>query len=65
MTIGTALFSIVIGSVLTLAATAEVAKIDLPVVRCILHFRPAPRQREEVDASTSHIGFRCVVRVGR
>ncbi len=29
-----------------------------------LGFRPAARQREEVDTSTTHIGFRCVVRVG-
>jgi sulfatase modifying factor 1 len=29
-----------------------------------LRFRPAARQREEVDTSTTHIGFRCVVRGG-
>jgi formylglycine-generating enzyme len=28
-----------------------------------LRFRPAARQGESVDTSTSHIGFRCVVRV--
>jgi formylglycine-generating enzyme required for sulfatase activity len=28
-----------------------------------LRFRPAARQAESVDTSTSHIGFRCVVRV--
>jgi formylglycine-generating enzyme required for sulfatase activity len=27
-----------------------------------LRFRPAARQGEAVDTSTSHIGFRCVVR---
>ena len=27
-----------------------------------LRFRPAARQGETVDTSTSHIGFRCVVR---
>ena len=27
-----------------------------------LRFRPAARQGEEIDTSTSHIGFRCVVR---
>jgi formylglycine-generating enzyme len=30
-----------------------------------LRFRPAARQGEAVDTSTSHIGFRCVVRSGR
>ena len=29
-----------------------------------LRFRPAARQFEETDTSTSHIGFRCVVRAG-
>ena len=29
-----------------------------------LRYRPAARQGEDVDTSTSHIGFRCVVRVG-
>ena len=29
-----------------------------------LRYRPAARQGEEVDSSTSHIGFRCVVRGG-
>ena len=29
-----------------------------------LRYRPAARQGEAVDMSTSHIGFRCVVRVG-
>jgi formylglycine-generating enzyme required for sulfatase activity len=29
-----------------------------------LRYRPAARQAETVDTSTSHIGFRCVVRVG-
>jgi formylglycine-generating enzyme required for sulfatase activity len=29
-----------------------------------LRYRPAARQGEAVDTSTSHIGFRCVVRVG-
>ena len=28
-----------------------------------MRYRPAARQGEEVDTSTSHIGFRCVVRV--
>jgi len=65
MTIGAALFTIAIGSVLALAATAEVASIDPQVVGYILRFRPAARQREEVDTSTAHIGFRCVGRVGR
>jgi formylglycine-generating enzyme required for sulfatase activity len=27
-----------------------------------LRFRPAARQSETVDTSTSHIGFRCVMR---
>ena len=27
-----------------------------------LRYRPAARQAEAVDTSTSHIGFRCVVR---
>ena len=27
-----------------------------------LRYRPAARQGEDVDTSTSHIGFRCVVR---
>ena len=27
-----------------------------------LRYRPAARQGEAVDTSTSHIGFRCVVR---
>ncbi len=30
-----------------------------------LRFRPAARQGEAIDTSTSHIGFRCVVRAGR
>ena len=30
-----------------------------------LRFRPAARQGEAVDTSTSHIGFRCIVRGGR
>jgi sulfatase modifying factor 1 len=29
-----------------------------------LRYRPAARQGETVDTSTSHIGFRCVVRAG-
>jgi len=29
-----------------------------------LRYRPAARQTETVDTTTSHIGFRCVVRVG-
>ena len=29
-----------------------------------LRYRPAARQGEEVDTSTGHIGFRCVVRTG-
>ena len=29
-----------------------------------LRYRPAARQAEAVDSSTSHIGFRCVVRAG-
>jgi formylglycine-generating enzyme required for sulfatase activity len=28
-----------------------------------LRYRPAARQAETIDTSTSHIGFRCVVRV--
>jgi formylglycine-generating enzyme required for sulfatase activity len=28
-------------------------------------YRPAARHAEPVDTSTSHVGFRCVVRVGR
>ena len=27
-----------------------------------LRYRPAARQGESVDTSTSHIGFRCIVR---
>jgi formylglycine-generating enzyme len=27
-----------------------------------LRYRPAARQSESVDTSTSHIGFRCVIR---
>jgi formylglycine-generating enzyme required for sulfatase activity len=30
-----------------------------------LRYRPAARQSEAIDTSTSHIGFRCVIRVGR
>jgi formylglycine-generating enzyme len=30
-----------------------------------LRYRPAARQAESVDTSTSHIGFRCVRRRGR
>jgi sulfatase modifying factor 1 len=30
-----------------------------------LRYRPAARQGEAVDTSTSHIGFRCIVRVSR
>ena len=29
-----------------------------------LRYRPAARQSETVDTTTSHIGFRCVVRLG-
>jgi formylglycine-generating enzyme required for sulfatase activity len=29
-----------------------------------LRYRPAARQFEDIDTSTSHIGFRCVVREG-
>jgi sulfatase modifying factor 1 len=29
-----------------------------------LRYRPAARQAEAVDTSTSHIGFRCIVRIG-
>jgi sulfatase modifying factor 1 len=29
-----------------------------------LRYRPAARQSEEIDTSTSHIGFRCIVREG-
>jgi sulfatase modifying factor 1 len=29
-----------------------------------LRYRPAARQGETVDSTTSHIGFRCVVRPG-
>jgi hypothetical protein len=65
MTIAAALFTIAVGGVLALAAAAEVAGIDLQVVGYILRFRPAARQREEVDTPTTRIGFRCIVRVGR
>jgi hypothetical protein len=61
MTIAAELFTITIGSVLALA----VAGIDLQVVGYIVRFGSATRQREEVDTSTTHSGFRCVVRVGR
>jgi formylglycine-generating enzyme len=27
-----------------------------------LRYRPAPRQAEDTDTSTAHIGFRCIVR---
>jgi formylglycine-generating enzyme len=30
-----------------------------------LRYRPAARQSEAIDTSTSHIGFRCVIRTGR
>jgi formylglycine-generating enzyme required for sulfatase activity len=26
-----------------------------------LRYRPAARQREEVDTTTGHIGFRCII----
>jgi sulfatase modifying factor 1 len=29
-----------------------------------LRYRPAARQGEDVDTSTSHMGFRCVIRTG-
>jgi formylglycine-generating enzyme required for sulfatase activity len=29
-----------------------------------LRYRPAARQGEDVDTSTSHIGFRCIIRTG-
>jgi formylglycine-generating enzyme required for sulfatase activity len=29
-----------------------------------LRYRPAARQSQDIDTSTSHLGFRCVVRVG-
>ena len=29
-----------------------------------LRYRPAARQPQTIDTSTSHIGFRCIVRVG-
>jgi formylglycine-generating enzyme len=29
-----------------------------------LRYRPAARQSEAIDTSTSHIGFRCVIREG-
>jgi formylglycine-generating enzyme required for sulfatase activity len=29
-----------------------------------LRYRPAARQAETIDTTTSHIGFRCVVRLG-
>jgi formylglycine-generating enzyme required for sulfatase activity len=29
-----------------------------------LRYRPAARQPQEIDTSTSHLGFRCIVRVG-
>jgi formylglycine-generating enzyme required for sulfatase activity len=29
-----------------------------------LRYRPAARQSEAVDTSTSHLGFRCIVRTG-
>ena len=28
-----------------------------------LRYRPAARQGEAVDTSTSHLGFRCIIRV--
>ena len=28
-----------------------------------LRYRPAARQRQTVDTSTSHLGFRCIIRV--
>jgi formylglycine-generating enzyme required for sulfatase activity len=28
-----------------------------------LRYRPAARQGETIDTSTSHIGFRCIVRI--
>jgi hypothetical protein len=58
MTIEGTLFTIAIGSVLALAATAEVARTNRRVVGYILPFQPAAR-------STTHIGFRCVGRPGR
>ena len=27
-----------------------------------LRYRPAARQAEEIDTSTTHLGFRCIVR---
>jgi formylglycine-generating enzyme len=30
--------------------------------RCAPNYRPPARQSESVDTSTSHIGFRCVIR---
>jgi hypothetical protein len=65
MTIEATLLTITIGSVLALAATAEAARSNRQVVGYILRFRPAARRREEVDTSTTHIGFRCIVRAGR
>ena len=29
-----------------------------------LRYRPAARQPEEIDTSTTHLGFRCIVRAG-
>ena len=29
-----------------------------------LRYRPAARQGETIDTSTSHLGFRCVIRAG-
>jgi formylglycine-generating enzyme required for sulfatase activity len=29
-----------------------------------LRYRPAARQGEAIDTSTSHIGFRCIIRAG-
>jgi sulfatase modifying factor 1 len=31
---------------------------------CCLRYRPAARQPEAIDTSTSHIGFRCITREG-
>ena len=31
---------------------------------CCLRYRPPARQGEAVDTSSSHIGFRCLVRAG-
>ena len=43
------------------AASSRAARTCAPPNYC-LRYRPAARQGEAVDTSTSHIGFRCIVR---